>query len=79
MVAFGWIEDQPQLSGKVAECLRYFDIPTLEMWDDRMAALLAASKLRTSQTLKSNTCILSGMASQGRNRSQSNSVQRMGC
>lgn len=54
MITFGWIADQPDLTGKVAECLRYFDIPTLEMWNDRMAALLATAKLRTSQALKSN-------------------------
>lgn len=65
MIAFGWIEDQPQLNGKIAECLRYFDIPTLEMWDDRMAALLATSKLRTSQTLKSNPASLAAWLRKG--------------
>lgn len=65
MIAFGWISDQPDLNGKVAECLRYFDIPTLEMWDDRMAALLATAKLRTSQSLKSNPASLAAWLRKG--------------
>jgi HTH-type transcriptional regulator / antitoxin HigA len=76
MVSFGWISDQPDLNGKVAECLRYFDIPTLEMWDERMAMLLATAKLRTSQTLKSNPGALAAWLRRG--EIEANQIQCQG-
>jgi len=54
MAQMGWIERQPDVTTKVAECLRYFDVPSIAIFERQVADTIGRAKLRTSQTLKSN-------------------------
>jgi Zn-dependent peptidase ImmA (M78 family)/plasmid maintenance system antidote protein VapI len=58
MTDFGWIERRPDQTGRVAECLRYFDIPSVQSFEHRVDAVLTDAKLRTSQSLKSKPAAL---------------------
>lgn len=53
MAKMGWIQEHSDFTERVAECLRYFDVPSIESYERRMADLIGEVKLRTSQTLDS--------------------------
>ena len=65
MMNFGWIENHQNLTLRVEECLRYFDVPSVKSFDRRVATLLAGAKLRTSATLQSKPASLTAWLRKG--------------
>ena len=65
MMNFGWIESHQNLTLRVEECLRYFDVPSVASFDRRVAGLLAGAKLRTSATLQSKPASLTAWLRKG--------------
>lgn len=65
MAKMGWVQEQPEITGKVAECFRYFDVPSIECYERRMAELIGEARLRTSQTLVSNRASLATWLQRG--------------
>jgi HTH-type transcriptional regulator / antitoxin HigA len=54
----GWIVTQSDPIDRLAECFRYFDVPSIPSFDRRVSDLVGAVKLRTSDTLKSDPIAL---------------------
>jgi HTH-type transcriptional regulator / antitoxin HigA len=54
----GWIVTQSDPIDRLAECFRYFDVPSIHSFDKRVNELVGAVKLRTSETLKSDPVAL---------------------
>jgi HTH-type transcriptional regulator/antitoxin HigA len=65
MVKLGWVEDRKDITSRLAECMRYFDVASLEGFQKRIDGLLGGIKLRTSQTLRSNRIALSAWMRRG--------------
>lgn len=58
MAEFGWIDRKGSQEEKLAECLRYFDVSSVETYRRRVEQIVGDVKLRTSQTLRSNPASL---------------------
>ena len=53
MIRFGWLKTAPRPIDEVTECLRYFDVSSVQAWHDRYDAVLEAVAFRTSPTFDS--------------------------
>jgi len=65
MARFGWIEDHVDTTLRLAECLRYFDVPSIDSFDRRVDRLLGGAKLRASASFKSNPASLTAWLRKG--------------
>ena len=54
MRKFGWIDEQPNKSSLVRECLRFFDLGQIEMWHRTYATMIKNTAFRQSQRFASN-------------------------
>ena len=53
MIRFGWLKTAPCPSEEVTECLRFFDVPSVQAWYDKYDAVLEVVAFRKSQTFDS--------------------------
>ena len=54
MESFGWIDEQPNNSSLVRECMRFFDIGQLDVWHRSYATMLENTAFRKSERFASN-------------------------
>jgi HTH-type transcriptional regulator / antitoxin HigA len=59
MKAFGWIVPQDTQITDLAECLRFFDVSSVQHYEERINQLIGRTKFRTSASFKSNPNALS--------------------
>jgi HTH-type transcriptional regulator / antitoxin HigA len=48
MITFGWIESDGSIEGKIASCLRFFDVSDVSAWREKYKSTLSAVAFRTS-------------------------------
>jgi HTH-type transcriptional regulator/antitoxin HigA len=65
MMDFGWIETHTEITKKVAECLRYFDIPSIDAFNRHLQNTVGNARLRTSQTFRSKPATLAAWIRRG--------------
>jgi len=53
MVRFGWLKAAPRPTDEVTECLRFFDVSSVQAWHDRYDTVLDAVAFRKSPTFES--------------------------
>jgi HTH-type transcriptional regulator/antitoxin HigA len=54
MSAFGWIDADVDWIGQIDECLRFFDVGSVDVWKARQEALLERTRFRSSQILETD-------------------------
>lgn len=52
MTAFGWLRPATQTSARVAECLRFFDVPNVAAWRETYNNILETAAFRTSNSFE---------------------------
>jgi plasmid maintenance system antidote protein VapI len=65
MIDYGWIAAADDPIDRTAECFRYFDIGSVDCWQQRIDHLATGAKLRTSTTLKSTPGALAAWLRRG--------------
>ena len=65
MAAFGWIKPAARAAEKVAECLNFFDVPTIEAWRETYHGILETTAFRTSPTFDSRSGAVAAWLRQG--------------
>ncbi len=53
MTNYGWINHQESLTDTVSECFRFFDVFSIDQYEDRIGRLADSTKFRTSSAFKS--------------------------
>ena len=53
LVRFGWLQPPPQAAEEFGACLRFFDVPSVQVWHDKYGAVLESVNFRTSPTFDS--------------------------
>ena len=53
LVRFGWLKPPPQAADEVGACLRFFDVPSVQVWHAKYDAVLESVNFRTSPSFDS--------------------------
>jgi HTH-type transcriptional regulator/antitoxin HigA len=70
MVTFGWLEPVADPSERLAACLRFFDVPTVEAWRQAYATLREMVAFRMSQALDSRPAAVAAWLRKGEIQSE---------
>lgn len=76
MAEYGWINRSESLTGTVSECFRFFDVFSLEQYEQRVGKLAEATKLRTSPTFRSKPDALNAWLRFGQLQAESIDCER---
>jgi HTH-type transcriptional regulator / antitoxin HigA len=71
MVKFGWLKPAPQPSEEVGACLRYFNVPSVDAWQEKYANVWQLAAFRTSRSFDSSPGAVAAWLRQGEILSQS--------
>jgi HTH-type transcriptional regulator/antitoxin HigA len=65
MIKFGWLKPPPRPSEEVAECLRFFNVPNLQVWREAYQNLHEIVAFRTSHSFESRPAAVAAWLRQG--------------
>jgi HTH-type transcriptional regulator/antitoxin HigA len=65
MIKFGWLRPAPHPSDKVAACLRFFNVPSVDAWHETYAGLQQIAAFRTSSSFDSQQAAVAAWLRQG--------------
>lgn len=71
MVKFGWIPNINRSVSKVAECLRFFDVASIDAWQNNFGNAVNMAAFRTSNTFSADTASVAAWLRQGEIESKS--------
>lgn len=65
MINFGWIQPIANITGKVAACLRYFDVPNIAAWQATYHNIIESAAFRTSPSFTNQSGAVAAWLRQG--------------
>jgi HTH-type transcriptional regulator/antitoxin HigA len=65
MIKFGWLNPVPHPADEVAACLRFFNLPSIQAWNEAYASLLQMTAFRTSSSFDSQPAAVAAWLRQG--------------